>query len=277
METVSAARDCGEDEDDEELLVAASAWASSQNDDAEDEEGNNNLDSTDHSTAYKTSSQPLHNSSLQPQTYSLHLTRVPYEATQSEIRCSFIEKGCHVTSVRLVYDRDYKTGERNFRGVAFVDLADDKSFKRGLELNKTAFLGKGRKVNVRPTRTKNELSEIVRRTEEKVANLIARSKESAQTKKIESDGSSIRERDNKSSGSNKKRNKGRKSSDASTKAKSNNTEGSTEKPNKTKAKSSKRKRGTKSDKDDGSVKLTKKQRAKKAAVIRMMKIKGGKK
>ena len=274
METVSAARDCGEDEDDEELLVAASAWASSQNDDAEDEEEGNNVDSTDHSD--KTSSQPRHNSSLRPQTYSLHLTRVPYEATQSEIRCSFIEKGCHVTSVRLVYDRDYKTGERNFRGVAFVDLADDKSFKRGLELNKTAFLGKGRKVNVRPTRTKNELSEIVRRTEEKVANLIARSKESAQTKNRESDGSSIREYD-KSSGSNKKRNKGRKSSDASTKAKSNNTEGSTEKPNKTKAKSSKRKRGTKSDKDDGSVKLTKKQRAKKAAVIRMMKIKGGKK
>jgi hypothetical protein len=258
-------------------FVAASAWASSQNDDAEDEEEGNNVDSIDHSTAEKTSSLPLHNSSLRPQTYSLHLTRVPYEATQSEIRCSFIEKGCSVTSVRLVYDRDYKTGERNFRGVAFVDLADEKSFKRGLELNKTAFLGKGRKVNVRPTRTKNELSEIVRRTEEKVANLIARSKESAQTKKRESDGSSICEHD-KSSGSNKKRKKGRKSSDASTpKAKSNNTEGSMEKPNNTKAKSSKRKRGTKSDKDDGSVKLTKKQRAKKAAVIRMMKIKGGKK
>jgi hypothetical protein len=88
-----------------------------------------------------------------------------------------------VTSVRLVYDRDQKTGERHFRGVAFVDLADEQSYKLGLEFHNKSFLGKGRRVNVRPTRTKSELSDIVRRTEEKVATLIARSKEVAQTKK----------------------------------------------------------------------------------------------
>ncbi|KAL3827564.1 hypothetical protein ACHAXA_002061 [Cyclostephanos tholiformis] len=115
--------------------------------------------------------------------YSLHLKNVPFDATQGDIRFVFGEKGCNVTSVRLVYDRDQNTGERHFRGVAFVDLADEKSYRLGLEFHNKSFLGKGRRVNVRPTRTKSELSDIVRRTEEKVATLIARSKKVAQTKK----------------------------------------------------------------------------------------------
>ncbi len=110
--------------------------------------------------------------------YSLHLKNVPYDASQSDIRFAFLQKRCNVTSVRLVYDQDQKTGEKHFRGVAFVDLADEESYHRGIsELHNKTFLGKGRRVSVRPTRTKSELSDIVRRTEEKVANLIARSKE----------------------------------------------------------------------------------------------------
>ncbi|KAL7473885.1 hypothetical protein ACHAXS_014379 [Conticribra weissflogii] len=118
-----------------------------------------------------------------PQTFSLHLTKIPYTTTQSIIRFAFLQKGCHVTSIRLVYDTNQSTGEKHFRGVAFVDLADEISFQKGLEFHQTAFLGGGRKVNVRVTRSKGELSEIVKRTEQKVADLIARSKEKKEKEK----------------------------------------------------------------------------------------------
>ncbi|KAL3761568.1 hypothetical protein ACHAW5_001876 [Stephanodiscus triporus] len=192
-------------DDDDELLMAASAWASAQD---EGSGGNNEDNDNDdvlsapkklkakkekgdaaRSTEYDTKNKSddvknLHGNPSPPQNnYSLHLKNVPYDASQGDIRFAFGEKGCNVTSVRLVYDRDQKTGERHFRGVAFVDLADDNSYKLGLEFHNKSFLGKGRRVNVRPTRTKSELSDIVRRTEEKVATLIARSKVVAQTKK----------------------------------------------------------------------------------------------
>mmetsp|Transcript_14696 Transcript_14696/g.30888 ORF Transcript_14696/g.30888 Transcript_14696/m.30888 type:complete len:411 (-) Transcript_14696:83-1315(-) len=118
-----------------------------------------------------------------PQKFSLHLTKIPYTATQSTIRFAFLQKGCHVTSIRLVYDTNQSTGEKHFRGVAFVDLADEISFQKGLEFHQTAFLGGGRKVNVRVTKSKGELSEIVKRTEQKVADLIARSKEKKEKEK----------------------------------------------------------------------------------------------
>lgn len=125
-------------------------------------------------------SKPQFTPSTPPKTYSLHLTKIPFDATQSSIRFAFGEKGCHTTSVRLVYDTDQKSGDRHFRGVAFVDLSDEASFNKGLKLHNTPFLGKGKKVNVRPTRTKTELSQIVKRTEEKVADLIAKSKKRKQ-------------------------------------------------------------------------------------------------
>ena len=209
-----------------------------------------------------------------------------------------------------MYDRDQKTGEKHFRGVAFVDLADEKSYKRGLEFHNKPFLGSGRKVNVRPTRTKNELSEIVRKTEEKVATLIARSKENAQTKKRErgeddsgTEGSSKNvqhEGNGRNSNKKRKKNKKSKSSDgsdnkaldgtslaSSAKSKSNmsdtakgTSKGEKDGKRKPNPKSNIKKR-VKSEKkknaDGTSIKLTKKQRAKKAAVIRMMKFKGGKK
>ena len=311
-----------ESDDDEDLLAAASLWAQNEEDEkinqseppasakngklSGDKESGDRLSGPSHSTTTKITKQHTTTSSVS-QTYSLHLTKVPYAATQTDIRFAFGQKGCNITSIRLVYDRDQKTGEKHFRGVAFVDLADEKSYKRGLEFHNKPFLGSGRKVNVRPTRTKNELSEIVRKTEEKVATLIARSKENAQTKKRErGEDDSGTERSSKnvqheSSGgknSNKKRKKNKKSKSSdgsdnkasdgtlasSAKSKSNMSDaakGTSKKDGKQKPNpKSNTKKGVKSEKknaDGTSIKLTKKQRAKKAAVIRMMKFKGKKK
>ncbi|KAL9181381.1 hypothetical protein ACHAXT_010186 [Thalassiosira profunda] len=318
-----AAESDGEDDD---LLLAASAWASAQGESSGDDgsgsetpaqkpkirepDGNwNSVKSAakeHHKTAASSAGdqaaakKPQH-AGPPPQNYSLHLTKVPYEATQTDIRCAFGERGCHLTSVRLVYDRDQKTGERHFRGVAFVDFADERSYQKGLELDRTKFLGKGRRVNVRPTRTKRELSEIVKRTEEKVANLIARSKEKAQSKKRERDdddgdgGGAADAQEDSKRGKNERKKKKRKRSDERSKKKSadvassgkhvasakqpkgNDAKKSPGKESKPHSKSKGEHRAKPKANEDGSpMKLTKKQRAKKAAVIRMMKLKGKK-
>ena len=332
-------------DEDEELLLAASEWAesSTQNDQVEESNSNGNSDQQSKSTKKHTSkndkedisdtsssrnnedsaatkkdiiSKSMHTnnySTQQEQTYSLHLTKVPYTATQTDIRFAFGQKGCNIASIRLVYDRDQKTGERHFRGVAFVDLADEKSYNKALEFHNKPFLGKGLKVGVRPTVPKSQLSDIVRKTEEKVATLIARSKETAQKKREAGDnGDDVNKKDGPKSNSvhERKRNahhdrgsvedkkkhkkKKRKSPNTSTSKDSAEATSSTttKKPkgndsqNGQKAKGNKgqnmkkesNKKSTKPEKNtDGSpIKLTKKQRAKKAAIIRMRKLKSRK-
>jgi len=163
-----------DDSDDEGVLAAASAWAA-----RDDDGGESDSASGDDAPAaepqsrggyvkdrsYPTKPQHHHN---HQQKYSLHVTKVPFDCTQADIRIAFGQKGCNITSIRLVYDRDQKTGERTFRGVAFLDLADRKSLELGLEFHNKPFLGGKMRVQVRPTRTKGELSEIVKKTEEKV-------------------------------------------------------------------------------------------------------------
>ena len=301
--------------DDDELLTAAAAWAGRSQDDEEDSDGDGEVSASKKPSSIKGRQESLEqrtrsskndkgsgaseHSNSQRKNFSLHLTKIPYEATQGDIRFAFGEKGCNVTSVRLVYDRDHKTGERHFRGVAFVDVADEKSFNKGLEFHNKSFLGKGRRVNVRPTRTKSELSEIVRKTEEKVANLIARSKEKAQAKKRDGDGDGAdaqekRKGDNRGKGKNNKKRKrtddapkkdtpakapkrkGGSSNDKNgTPGKDSKGKGKPEasgEPTKSKKAKFKHKKGAKSESSPPE-KLTKKQRAKKAAVIRMMRLK----
>jgi len=140
--------------------------------------------------------------------YSLHVTNLPYTATKDEIIKIFTSHGCKVTSTRLVYNYHKKTLYGNgkddsklqsnlpsngFTGVAFVDLVDQVSFEGGLKLNKVTWSkatatskgkkndaatapsgggkwgGGNRRMNVRPTRTKEELANIVKRTKEKLA------------------------------------------------------------------------------------------------------------
>jgi hypothetical protein len=129
--------------------------------------------------------------------FSLHITNVPYNATKEEIELVFSTKGCEITSTRLVYNyhTSRKDESRNrgnapkdsngFTGVAFVDFANEKSYRLGLELDKSNWKesgeddggGKGkqkgrgwrrRRINVRPTKTKEELADIVSNTKEKM-------------------------------------------------------------------------------------------------------------
>ena len=132
--------------------------------------------------------------------FSLHITNLPYNATKQEIEQLFTKKGCDITSTRLVFNhhrsqRDEGRNKKNapkesndFTGVAFVDVADEKSYKLALELDKSTWNEKGSggdakkkekdtqkgrgwrrmTLNVRPTKTKEELAEIVTKTKEKM-------------------------------------------------------------------------------------------------------------
>ncbi|GAX11343.1 hypothetical protein FisN_22Lh012 [Fistulifera solaris] len=129
-----------DDEEDAELLAAAAAWA--------DQAGPTTPD----------------RSSTRPNKLSLHITQIPYECTELDIRSHFAAKGCAVCSVRMVYDEAGGKG-RQFRGVAFCDVADEQSYELALkEIHRSRLLG--RKINVRPTKTREELSNIVERTKE---------------------------------------------------------------------------------------------------------------
>ena len=124
------------DEDDDELMAAAGKWAEAADSEVDSspkkkkKTKKNKKQIRDkpkegvESSSEKTVQTPIRTEkNATSKVYSLHLTQVPYEATQTDIRCAFGEKGCHITSVRLVYDHDSTSGERHFRGVAFVDLA----------------------------------------------------------------------------------------------------------------------------------------------------------
>mmetsp|Transcript_15473 Transcript_15473/g.18345 ORF Transcript_15473/g.18345 Transcript_15473/m.18345 type:complete len:444 (-) Transcript_15473:34-1365(-) len=133
-------------------------------------------------------------------TFSLHITNLPYSSTKDAIVKVFEEKGCRITSTRLVYnyhstrrDRERNSNKKNqgndaFTGVAFIDMADKGSYRKGLGMDKMQWLepspsssssdkkgaisrdsrGRYRKINVRPTRTKEELTAIVKNTEERL-------------------------------------------------------------------------------------------------------------
>jgi hypothetical protein len=99
--------------------------------------------------------------------YSVHITQLPYEATVREVRSLFEKRGCNITSTRFVYGRDTRKGhsEQSFRGVAFCDFSDKVSFDNALKLDKTQFPNHGRRINVRPTKTQEQLADIVERRE----------------------------------------------------------------------------------------------------------------
>jgi hypothetical protein len=319
-------------DEDNDLLMAAGQWATEQKSDEDEptpvtsqadtssnwEDVKKRKKSKEKETAVSSKEQSVQpkvdtrhvQSSTAPKIYSLHLTKVPFDATQSIIRYAFSQKGCQVTSVRLVYDTDHKTGERTFRGVAFVDFGDETSFQTGLKLHNTAFLGSNRKVNVRPTKTRGELSEIVKKTQERVASLIAKSKAAAESKKQEmEEGSGVDGNTAAAAGSNKRTREGGSGADTGSKKKKrkHSNKQNKERSHLNKADSSKKQSGEaaapekrsqpnkaqlakehvkegarsetnrskkkgKKNEDSSPTKLTKKQRAKKAAVIRSKKL-----
>ncbi len=140
---------------------------------------------------------PVRERKTQRASYSLHITNLPYDATQLSIHKAFTAKGCKVMSTRPVFsyhvsrkDKELKSkgqaqGPKNgFTGVAFIDVADEESYKKALDMDKMVWVkdgekgeeedskkGRGwrrRRINVRPTRTKEELADIVSRTKEKL-------------------------------------------------------------------------------------------------------------
>jgi len=118
------------------------------------------------------------------QLLSLHITNLPESADKASIHEFFSKSGCSVTSVRLVYDQTSSRGwnNRTFKGVAFIDLGDKKSYEKALSFHRTWFPSsngsadgkkekqqiKKSRINVRPTRTKEELAAIVQSTKERV-------------------------------------------------------------------------------------------------------------
>ncbi len=152
-----------------------------------------------HSTSATTHHSPPSNNNSHK--FSLHVTNIPYDATKQQIIMAFTNHGCQVTSTRLVYNyhkrsfpnyNDKKTNvsmsSNGFTGVAFVDFADKNSYQNGLTLDKSFWSkaassnndkqstrdhnskkGDNRRINVRPTRTKQELANIVKLTQEKIA------------------------------------------------------------------------------------------------------------
>ena len=102
-----------------------------------------------HKIVEKKKSVPEHTSDR-----SFHLTSLPYEATKRQISSFFVEHGCDVVSCRMVRK------EGSFTGVAFLDVLDEKSALAALTIHQN-FVFLGRKINVRPTGTKEDLKRIV--------------------------------------------------------------------------------------------------------------------
>lgn len=172
--------DYDDENDDGELLAAAALWAGDGDGDGETSDGNNDPSSREEDTRInhpfssfspvtKTSSTTAAlQTSLRKQVYSLHITQLPYDSTEFDLRKLFAEHGCSkIKSIRLVYDHDTRGQKTVFRGVAFIDLLDSNSYEVALKLHHKTSI-RGRKLNIRPCRSKEELAEIVSRTKELV-------------------------------------------------------------------------------------------------------------
>lgn len=155
-----------ESDNEDDLLAAAREWAN-----------NNDPDDIEQSR-WHSKKEEVTITEPTDKIFSLHLTQLSYEANEYEIRTVFAEAGCLISSIRLVYDGIGT--ERTFRGVAFLDVCDELSYKKALSLNRRMLLG--RKMNVRPTKTKEELTDIVARTKELVTTLIQRQKDKQEEK-----------------------------------------------------------------------------------------------
>lgn len=112
---------------------------------------------------------PAQSSSTNHKTYdavkfSLYLSQLPYDSTEDDIANVFKleNETINVISIRLVYDKH--SGSRKFRGVAFVDVSDETSYTSALSMNNKAKIKK-RVINIRPTKTHSELAEIVKKRE----------------------------------------------------------------------------------------------------------------
>jgi hypothetical protein len=150
--------DSDDDDDDEELMAAAAAWAQEQT----GEEAETPSNAAKSVNANVNVASPAIDAPANPTNLSLHITQLPYDTNNLDIRRLFSEQGCFVTSIRLVCDQDENGRKTVFRGVAFVDLANVESYQTALEMDRKHKV-RGRKLNVRPVRSKEELADVVTR------------------------------------------------------------------------------------------------------------------
>ncbi|VEU34597.1 unnamed protein product [Pseudo-nitzschia multistriata] len=212
-----------DDNDEEDLLAAAALWA-----------GNDDETEETQKTAGRT---------VPPrQKYSLHITQLPYDSTVFDLRKLFAEHGCSITSIRLVYDQDTEGRKTVFRGVAFIDLLDERSYETALKLHHNTSI-RGRRLNVRPCRSKEELAEIVARTQELVQEKIRQNRSGEVGEK----GTTNKERGASSPNPKRNENNGKRKND--------------------KQKDRKNNKKPRVDKDGKPIKLTKKERNRRAAII----------
>lgn len=224
-ETKNAVNDQKNDDNDsdDELLAAAAMWAGDEGDSAEEE------------PAAATNRLPT------PQNLSLHITQLPYDSTEFDLRKLFAEQGCSITSIRLVYDHDTEGRKTVFRGVAFCDFLDVTSYHNALKLHHKSSI-RGRKLNIRPCKSREELAAIVARTQDLVREKIH---QQLSGKDITKSTSSLPKPAN---------NRSPKSKQSGTKRKNNDQK-------------DKKNKKPRMDKDGKPIKLTKKERNRRAAII----------
>lgn len=211
------------DDDDEDLLEAAAAsWAASAHVTADPQQSSNkhvddgrtktkdrppkgnaimsNLMSIQQQQIYLSQAGTKSRNKLRSSdrdSFSLHITQLPYTCTEMDIREVFGKIGCSssIIDIRMVYDnKPLPSSEsknqpaqtstkitKKFRGVAFVDLSDAGAYAMAMEeLHNKAKVG-DRVINVRPVKTKEELAVIVQATKESVRKQILEEK----TRKLE--------------------------------------------------------------------------------------------
>mmetsp|Transcript_58097 Transcript_58097/g.131633 ORF Transcript_58097/g.131633 Transcript_58097/m.131633 type:complete len:256 (-) Transcript_58097:70-837(-) len=86
----------------------------------------------------------------------LHLSQLAFDSTKPKVVAHFENHGCTVNStngIRFVFD-----SKGDFTGVAFLEVVNEKSSKNALKLHRSSF--GGRRINVRPYKSKEELASI---------------------------------------------------------------------------------------------------------------------
>ena len=152
----------------------------------------------------------------QPKIYSVHITQLDYDCKEWELRQFLQSFVTDICSIRLVYDRNSTTTshngpqQRTFRGVAFCDVASEESYR--ILLNKVHHqpFQSSSKINVRPTKTKQELQKIVQERNMKIRKQIHDSlKEKRRNNKTNSGASSRNKKNDQNNNSKKKKYHGR--------------------------------------------------------------------
>ena len=218
--TDSTKDDTDDEDDDEDLQAMAAAWADSHvtesNKSVKDKSMPHIVGSTssnDEKNNAKPSSkkqkqiEDKKNNTTSRKDFSLHITQLHFDTTEWELRQFFVQyAGCSFSQVRMVYDQGVD-GKPVFRGVAFGECSNEAQYKAALQLHQSPHRLHGRRINVRPVRTKAELADLVAQRNELVQAKLESLLQKRQ-KKNESDEEDNKDQDKSFSNTKSKRSKG---------------------------------------------------------------------